>query len=401
METTFLRNQINVLESRLRADAKRIQVLFGPRQVGKSTLARQMIQRLGWPHCTASADAVGTAQSSWILDQWQQARILAERSPDTPCILVLDEVQKIPDWSEYVKKLWDEDKAKASTLRVVILGSSPLLMQKGLTESLAGRFEMIRVTHWSYQEMHKAFGFSLDQYIYYGGYPGAADLVTDPQRWSTFVLDSLVETTLSRDIFLMARIDKPALFRQLFELGCLASGQILSLQKIMGQLQDAGNATTLAGYLRLMEGAGLLAGISKFSGSHIRRKASSPKFQVFNNALLTAWQGRGLELARQDPDYWGRLVESCVGGHLLNATKTMPLQLSYWNEGDREVDFVLENQGKILALEVKSGRRGMKPSAMEAFLTQNRGAQVLSVGTGGIPLADFLSMSPLDLFSQG
>jgi predicted AAA+ superfamily ATPase len=388
-----------VLQERLLSDSARIQVLFGPRQVGKTTLARQVRKLLAWPTHSATADAVGTATHTWLLAQWEQARLIARTSPESPALLILDEVQKIPNWSELVKKLWDEEKAQNSSLRVVILGSSPLLMQRGLSESLAGRFEIIPITHWTFSEMKQAFGWTLDEYLYFGGYPGAHDLISDTERWSRFIMDSLIETTLSRDIFLMTQINKPALFRQLFELGCLASGQILSFQKIMGQLQDAGNATTLAGYLHLMEGAGLLAGIPKHSLTAIRRKASSPKFQVFNNALLTAWQATGLDAAKSDPESWGRLVESAVGSHLINASRLESLKISYWNESNLEIDFIVEFKGEILALEVKSGRRTSKFSAAEAFARQQPHARFLTIGSGGLPLLDFFSMSPRKLFA--
>lgn len=358
------------------------------------------MKRLSWPSHFATADAVGTATFSWISAQWEQARLLDKHPADTPTLLVLDEIQKIANWSEYVKKLWDEEKARNSSLRVVILGSSPLLMQRGLSESLAGRFEIIPVTHWSFSEMRQAFGWSLEQYIFFGGYPGAHDLISDGERWSRYILDALVETTLSRDIFLMARIDKPGLFRQLFELGCQASGQILSFQKIMGQLQDAGNATTLAGYLQLMEGAGLIAGLQKFAASAPRRKASSPKFQVFNNALLTAWRGGNFDVVKPDPDAWGHLVESAVGAHLVNACRTDGIKLSYWNVGNHEIDFIVEYLGDILAIEVKSGRRTAKLSAAESFAQQVPKARFLTVGTGGVSLSDFLAMSSKELFNN-
>lgn len=398
MSIEYSRNEVSVLERRLRSDAKRIQLLFGPRQIGKTTIARQTKQSLNWPTHFATADAVGTATTPWLQSQWEQARVLHRLALPTPSLLILDEVQKIPHWSELVKKLWDEEQSQNSGLRVVILGSSPLLMQKGLGESLAGRFEIIPVTHWSFAEMQKAFGWNLDQYIYFGGYPGSQDLISDLGRWSRFILDALIETTLSRDIFLMARIDKPALFRQLFELGCMASGQILSFQKIMGQLQDAGNASTLAHYLSLMEGAGLLAGIPKFATAAPRRKASSPKFQVFNNALLTAWHGEGLEAAKLDTETWGRLVESAVGAHLINACRTEPMKLSYWNEGNREIDFILEYKNAVLALEVKSGRRTAKISASQAFAKVQPQARLLTIGSGGIPLIDFFTMDLKKMF---
>jgi predicted AAA+ superfamily ATPase len=374
-----------------------IQVLFGPRQVGKTTLARQLAEHLGWPYHMASADAVGTAAPEWIALQWERARLLRSNSA-APTLLILDEVQKIAQWSEHVKKYWDEDRTEGRMLRVVILGSSPLLMQRGLTESLAGRFEIIPVTHWSYSEMLEAFGMTLEDYLIFGGYPGAFEFIKDPMRWSQYILDSLVETTLSRDIFLMTRIDKPALFRQLFELGCRYSGQILSLQKIQGQLQDAGNTSTLAGYLQTMEGARLLTGLSKFSKNHVRRKASSPKLQVFNNALLNAWEPPHADKLKNDSETWGRIVESAVGAHLINHSYTDLYKLSYWNEGSSEIDFIIEKGKQIIALEVKSGRRTGKVGAYSSFKKVYSEAKYLVIGTGGIPFEEFFAQTPATLF---
>lgn len=398
MRKFYIRSIYSKLESRIKDEkVKTIQVLFGPRQVGKSTLARQLAEQLQWPFHSASADAVGTAAAEWIGLQWERARIL-RNAENGPTLLILDEVQKIPQWSEHVKKYWDEDRAEGRPLRVVILGSSPLLMQRGLTESLAGRFEVIPVTHWSYSEMSEAFGMSLDDYLIFGGYPGAFEFIKDPERWSQFVLDSLVETTLSRDIFLMTRIDKPALFRQLFELGCRYSGQILSLQKIQGQLQDAGNTSTLAGYLQTLEGARLLTGLTKFSKNHVRRKASSPKLQVFNNALLNAWEPADPENLKQDSEQWGRIVESAVGTHLINHTYTDLYKLYYWNEGASEIDFIIEKRNQIIALEVKSGRRTGKISAFSSFKKLYPNAKYLVIGTGGIAFEEFFTQSPAKLF---
>jgi len=179
-----------------------------------------------------------------------------------------------------------------------LLGSSPLLVQQGLSESLAGRFEILRIGHWSFSEMRDAFGLTVDQYLYFGGYPGSAALINDEERWRRYLLDSLIETTLARDILLMNRVDKPALLRQMFRLGCEYSGQILSYQKMLGQLQDAGNTTTLAHYLDLLSGAGMLCGLSKFSSEVVRQRGSSPKLQVLNNGLMTAQSGQIYRITR-------------------------------------------------------------------------------------------------------
>ena len=241
-----------------------------------------------------------------------------------------------------------------------------MLIQSGLTESLAGRFEVIAVPHWSFAEMHEAFGWKLEQYIFYGAYPGAAELIDDPERWRRYILDSLIETTISRDILLLTRVDKPALLRRLFQLGCAYSGQILSYQKMIGQLTDAGNTTTLAHYLELLQGAGMLAGLSKYARGQVRQRGSSPKLQVLNTALMTAQDQRSLAEARQDGDYWGRLVESCIGAHLFNSSFGTNISVTYWRERNHEVDFVLQQGTTTVAIEVKSGARRVSLPGMEA-----------------------------------
>lgn len=203
--------------------------------------------------------------------------------------------------------MWDEDSASGIPLKVILLGSSPLLLQTGLTESLAGPFEQIRLPHWALSEMQAAFGYTLNDYMYFGGYPGAAPLKSDPDRWREYILGSLIETTISRDVLLITRIDKPVLMRRLFELGCRYSGQILSYTKMLGQLQDSGNTTTLAHYLDLLSGVGMLTGLSKFAGDVARRRASSPKFQVLNTALVTVMSGLSPEDVSADREYFGRL----------------------------------------------------------------------------------------------
>jgi len=214
---------------------------------------------------------------AWIEQQWEAARLLAREAGREGALLALDEVQKVPRWSESLKRLRDEDSRAALPLKVVLLGSAPLLVQKGLTESLTGRFEILHLPHWSYVEMRDAFGWTLDQYLFYGAYPGAAPLVDEPERWARYIRDSLIETTIARDVLLLSRVDKPALLRRLFELGCTYSGRILSYTKMLGQLQDAGNTTTLAHYLDLLAGAGMVVGLQKYAGGAARRRGSSPK----------------------------------------------------------------------------------------------------------------------------
>ena len=387
-DPTFEREAGGVLEARLREPRRFIQVIAGPRQVGKTTLARQVLARVDIPVRFASADEPTLRGAAWIAQQWDAARLDARGGR---AILVLDEVQKVPGWPESVKRLWDEDTGAGSGLAVVLLGSAPLLIGQGLTESLAGRFEVLRLAHWSFGEMRAAFGFSLDDYLYFGGYPGAAPLAADPPRWRRYVLDSLIETTISRDVLLLTRVDKPALLRRVFELGSRYSGQVLSYTKMLGQLQDAGNATTLAHYLDLLAGAGLLVGIPKFAGQVVRQRASSPKLQVLNTALLTAPSLLSPEALRADHAAWGRLVESAVGAHLANAAASSEVELFYWRERNREVDFVVRAGQRLTAIEVKSGRAPEALPGMAAFTEAFAPARVLLVGGNGIPIEEFLA----------
>lgn len=377
-----------VLEARLREPRRFIQVVSGPRQVGKSTLLAQVLPRLNLPTRSASADEPQLRGQAWIAQQWEAARLAAG---DGAGILVLDEVQKIPGWSETVKRLWDEDTRAARSLKVVLLGSAPLLIGRGLTESLAGRFERLHLGHWSFAEMRAAFAFSLDDYLYFGGYPGAAPLRGDVTRWRRYVLDSLIETTISRDVLLLTRVDKPALLRRVFDIGSRYSGQVLSYTKMLGQLQDAGNATTLAHYLDLLGGAGLLVGLPKYAGQVVRQRASSPKLQVLNTALITAPTLVPPSSLRADSAAWGRLVESAVGAHLANAAESGDFELFYWRERGREVDFVVRAGRDLTAIEVKSGRSPDTLPGMAAFAAAYRPTRTLLVGGDGIPLDEFLS----------
>ncbi|MFB3820083.1 MAG: ATP-binding protein [Candidatus Methylomirabilales bacterium] len=387
-----------VLLGRLQEKRRFLQVLAGPRQTGKTTLVHQVRETLALPSHYASADSPTVESRAWIEQQWELGRLLLRDAPAGGAVLFLDEVQKVSGWSPTVKALWDQDTAARRALQVVLLGSSPLLVQQGLSESLAGRFELLRAPHWSYAEMAQAFGWTLDEYVYYGGYPGGAGLIADPPRWRNYIQDALVETSVARDVLLMTRVDKPALLRTLFALACAYSGQVLSYQKMLGQLQDAGNTTTLAHYLHLLAGAGLVLGLPKFTGAAVRTRASSPKLQVLNTALLATARGvPPFEAARQTPDLWGRFVESAVGAHLVNGTAGAGAEISYWLERGREVDFVLQADGEILAIEVKSGAPPRALPGLEAFRATFPAARFLLVGGDGMPLETFLRTPPLDL----
>jgi uncharacterized protein len=238
--------------------------------------------------------------------------------------------------------------------------------------------------------MHAAFGWNVDQYVFYGGYPGAAPLIRDHARWSRYILDALVETTISRDVLLLSRVDKPALLRRTFELACRYSGQVLSYTKMLGQLQDAGNATTLAHYLDLLAGAEMVRGLQKYAGSALRQRGSSPKLQVMNTALQTAPLGMTMRQARDDPALWGRLVESAVGAHLANAAAAGDCELFYWREGNHEVDFVLRRGRTVTAIDVKSGRTRHSLPGISAFVAAFKPKRQLLVGGDGIAIEEFL-----------
>lgn len=388
----FQRPQVAVLTARLNEQRRFIQVVAGPRQAGKSTLVQQATQTLAMPVRHASADEPTLRGVDWIAQQWEAAR-LSIAGPEGAA-LVLDEIQKIPGWSETVKRLWDEDTRAKRPLKVVLLGSAPLLIAQGLTESLAGRFETIAVSHWSLAEMRAAFGWSVDEFVFYGGFPGAAPLIAEPARWSRYILDSLVETALARDVLLLTRVDKPALLRRLFELACRYSGQVLSYTKMLGQLQDAGNTTTLAHYLELLAGAGMVCGLPKYAGDVARSRGSSPKLQVLNTALMTAASGYSLAEAHADREFWGRLVESAVGAHLANAAMRGECRLHYWRERNHEVDFIVQAGRRLTAIEVKSGRAPQAHAGTAAFAQAFKPQRSLLVGGDGIALEDFL-MQPV------
>ena len=392
----YIRKQYHTLKARIQEQRRFIQVLAGPRQVGKSTLVRQVLKELSIPCTVEVADAIDPKDSDWIRRVWEGARTTMRLRGATEWLLVIDEIQKIDNWSEMVKREWDEDTHNYVNLKVVLLGSSRLLLKRGLTESLAGRFELIRLGHWTYQEMHDAFGVTLDEYIYFGGYPGAAHMIGDEKSWRKYIKDSLVTPAIEKDVLMTSNIYKPALMKQLFELGCGYSAEILSLTKLMGQLQDVGNVTTLASYLEILGQCALLTGLQKYANDDARKRGSIPKYQVYNNALLTAYKGRTFLQDRTDPTLWGRWVESAVGTHLLSMAEEADYQVYYWRESarsnsnkDLEVDFIIVDDGAVTAIEVKSGRRGMN-SGIPAFNKAFRPKRSFVVGSGGVSLEDFL-----------
>lgn len=386
----YKRKQYDVVMERIKESRLHIQVLMGPRQVGKSTLMDQVLSEIDMPYYLYNADGVDPNDSDWISRIWQAVRNAMLLSQSKEALLVIDEIQKIENWSEIVKREWDLDTRNKLNLKVVLLGSSRLMLRKGLTESLAGRFEIIRMGHWSYKEMHEAFGTTIDEWIYYGGYPGAQRYTTNFTRWRNYIKDSLVAPSIEKDVIMTANIYKPALMKQLFELGCSYSSELLSLTKILGQLQDAGNVTTLATYLSILDECNLLVGLYKYANDEARKRQSIPKLQVYNNALLTAYRGNGYEKDRIDPQVWGRWVESAIGAYLLDVAIENDCNLYYWRDKNDEVDYILECRGAVLAIEVKSGRRSMN-SGLPKFNERYKPYNIIVVGTNGISLEDFLS----------
>ena len=393
----FVRPCFGVLMERMREPRQFIQVVVGPRQVGKSTLVKQALQQIDIPYTFELADGIPEDDTSWIGRVWESARAQYRIMGGGEYLLVIDEIQKIRNWSEAVKREWDLDSFNDVNIKVVLLGSSRLLLKSGLTESLAGRFEMIRLGHWSYQEMHDAFGWSVDQYIYYGGYPGGAHLVKNESRWKRYILDAVVEPAISKDVLMTTIIYKPALLRQLFELGCSYSGELLSLNKMLGQLQDAGNVTTLANYIKVLDECELLAGLQKYASDNSRKYNSIPKYQVYNSALMSVYTGRGFVKEYTDPMRWGRWVESAVGAYLVGKASVMDFKLYYWRDAQDEVDFVLARGESVIGIEVKSGRRTMN-RGLSVFMEAFHSKYVYVVGSGGISIEDFLKLDLNVLF---
>lgn len=384
----IIRSQSNDLIMRLQEPRRTIQVVAGPRQVGKTTLVKQVLQQLSTPSRFFNADGVEPDDKDWIAARWEEVRALMHFNQYQEMVLVIDEVHKINNWSEQVKREWDADTFNDVNIKVVLLGSSRLLLKKGLTESLAGRFEILSMTHWSFQEMQEAFGWDINQYVYFGGYPGSAPYVNNEARWRKYMRESIIAPAIEKDVLQTTYIYKPALMHQLFHLGCAYSGELLSYNKMLGLLQDAGNATTLVNYLEVLGESKLLTGLPKYVKDASRKYRTIPKLQVYNNALLTALtEGVSYEKVFTDPQLWGRWVESAVGCYLLDKADELDCDLFYWREDNEEVDFVLRRADKLLAIEVKSGKR-QSNSGLSTFRQMYNPQHSLVVGGQALPLED-------------
>ncbi len=417
IQVKFQRPVGTLVAARLAEAPERIQILSGPRQVGKTTLVDQILNRTDRPvgsrvllAAEPSPNEIETVlgwtrplhiDAEWLVSQWSRAEASAKVWEDSdnlfaktmPFVLAIDEIQWLSQWSSLVKGLWDRSQANGVRMHVLLLGSSPLLMQKGLTESLLGRYEVLRMGHWSFDEMNQAFGLTLEQYLYFGGFPGSAGLINDELRWRDYVRSSLIAPNIEKDIFEMFRVDKPALLRELFSLGCAYSGQIMALDKAKGRL--GGHTLTLSHQLTLLSHAGLLTGLHKYAGQMVRSRQSPPKFMVHNTALISAMGSHGFDEARADRSHWGRVVESAVGAHLIN-TADGDTRIFYWRDGDDEVDFVVERHGRLAAIEVKSRRDVSRHRGLDLFHQGYPQARPLLVGGDAMPLGEFLRRPAAD-----
>jgi predicted AAA+ superfamily ATPase len=365
----FERSFVSLLEQRLGGNSPLIQVLVGPRQVGKTTGVRQLLDRFQNPFFYANADGVLVSDQSWLLEQWQKALALGEGA-----LLVVDEIQKIPNWAEGIKAFWD---ARPGQIRVLLLGSSSLQLQSGLPESLAGRFELMRVYHWTFAEMHAAFGHSLEQYLSFGGYPGAVRFEEDLERWYAYMKESIVEAVIGKDILQNRRVANPALFRQAFEILCHYPAQEISFTKLLGQLQDRGNTDLVKYYIELYGGAFLLYALQKYSAKEWLARSSTPKMLPACPALYTMASGK---MDENDSERRGRVFELAVGAEMIQ----FPGELFYWREKQAEVDFVFKSHGKLYAIEVKSGRK-KSAKGLDAFVEKFPNARRIVITPENFP----------------
>lgn len=393
----YQRKYYHIIKERINEERFAIQLIAGPRQVGKTTVVGQVLDDIEMPFLSETADSVDSNNPEWISSIWANARSIMQVRRYNEFLIVIDEIQKLNNWSEFVKKEWDSDTRNKINIKVILLGSSRLLIKKGLTESLAGRYELIRMGHWSFDEMRDAFGFDINQYIYYGGYPQGAKYIQNEKRWRGYIKDSIIDPVVSKDIIMTATIYKPALLKQLFELSCDYSGEILSLTKMIGQLNDAGNVTTLSNYIDLLSDCQAVTKLYKYANDNARKFNSIPKYQVFNTALMSANTGRGFEKEFTDSKRWGRWVESAVGAYLVGNAEEYGYKVYYWREDNYEVDFVLEKKGVLIAIEVKSGRRTTN-EGIAIFNKKFSPKMAFVVGSGALSIEEFLTLDLEMLF---
>lgn len=392
-----MKDKVKLIEQRLKEKRSFIQVISGPRQVGKTTVILDYLKKTDKNNVYITADDVNPDNDLWISQQWETVRLRMKTQNVREYVFVIDEIQKIKNWSETVKLEWDKDSREGNNIKVVLLGSSNLLLQKGLTESLAGRFELIKMMHWSYNEMKDIFGFTPEQYVWFGAYPGAGELINDEDRFKSYIRNSIIEATITKDILLMTRVDKPALLKSVCELGLLYSSQVLSYNKMLGQLKDAGNTTTVSHYIDLLDTSGILGGIQKYTIKAVKARSSSPKLMAYNTSLINAMMPEKFSEIIAKPEKWGRMVESCVGSYLMNRSKLENFEVYYWIDSNAEVDFVIKKGDKTVCLEVKSGKIS-KNDGIKKFIGQFGDVKSYIVGGQGLSWQEFLTISPSELF---
>jgi predicted AAA+ superfamily ATPase len=332
---------IDELENNITNHSQFIQVILGPRQVGKTTGIGLFLKKYKKPYVECTADDIKTDAYSWLNEQWQRASELGDET-----LLVIDEIQKIHDWSSHIKQLWDSQRKIKTKLKLILLGSSSLQLQEGLSESLTGRFQVIRAYHWGYNESNKLKKMSLKDYLTFGGYPGSYTLIKNQKNWNTYIQQSIVDTVIDKDILRHAKVKNYALFKQTFHLLASLPAQEISYTKLLGQLQEKGNTDLIKYYIQLFEGAYLFRAIQKYNTKSFKVKTSSPKIIPLGMALIDRFiYSKETEL--------GHIFEAAVGAKLIQAFGD---NVYYWRDGDFEVDYVIELDSKIIAIEVKSGK---------------------------------------------
>ena len=397
----YKRAQLSVLESRMAESRRTIHVVMGPRQVGKSTMIDQFVEHTSVPYSLFSADGVGKTNTDWISEKWYEVRTKMMLHGENEHILIIDEIQKIAGWSETVKKEWDQDTRDKRNLKVILLGSSRLLIQKGLEESLEGRYETLKMGYWEWEEMREAFGFTMEQFIYFGGFPGLAPYINDEDRWRRMMEDSIISPILNRDILDIEEIRNPSLLRQVFEIGSMYSAQELSLNKMQGVV-NSGTVPTISSYLRILDETMLVKPLYKYDNSTIKTRNSVPKMQAYNNAFRNSYCQHTFEEAVMNKVEWGRQVESAVGAYLAGRSVIDGFQLLFWrDEKKNECDYVLKKGESLIAIEVKSGHA----DNIEGYLAfKNRfGRNIVNsfiVGPEGLPLEDFFKLNIPSVFRK-
>lgn len=392
---SFLRPMTRELLKRLGEGAALPQIVIGPRQIGKTTAIGQTVGSLsgkGFAAVLADADAMAAPPEKWVVEHWRKAHALA--GTGKPTILAFDELQKVPGWSEIVKREFDvSQRSNAGPRpRIVISGSSALLVSKGMRESMAGRFELIRFPHWGLAEERAAFAVDIETHVALGGYPRRREFLPDTGRFLDYVRDSIIESVLSKDLLLLNPVDKPVLLRRLFEFACHHPAEVVSLQKMLGQLTDKGNVTTIAHYLDLLAAAFLVTPIQKYSPEILRIRSSSPKLIVMAQALLAAVQDKKPDALARDREQYGRWVENAVGAHLLRSG----LEVFYWRDRDREIDFVARKGRAVMAVEVSVSPKKHTPDSLKRLARKIGIARSVVVGPQGVALESFLLRDPVE-----